>query len=105
MVNKYSESKYRWYVLSLGALTLAFCLSIPYICMPVLFNEISTDLRLNLVQVGWIWGLSMASGLITVFISGLLADRFGVKRILIFACFMIGLAGASRGLANNFASL
>ena len=57
MVNKYSESKYRWYVLSLGALALAFCLSAPCKCMPVLFDEISTDLGLSLVQVGWIWGL------------------------------------------------
>lgn len=105
MINIYSEFKYKWYVLSLGALTTIFCMAMPSICMPVLFNEISVDLGLSLVQVGWIWSLSLASGLITVFISGLLADRFGVKRILVFACFMIGLAGASRGLANNFAHL
>jgi ACS family glucarate transporter-like MFS transporter len=73
--------------------------------MPVLFKEISADLGLNLVQVGWIWGLLSLSGLLTVFISGLLADRFGAKRMIIFACSMAGLAGASRGLSNNFATL
>lgn len=73
--------------------------------MPVLFNEISVDLGLNLVQVGWIWGLSFASGLFTVLLSGLLADRFSAKRILIVICALGGLSGASRGLSNDFPSL
>ncbi|MFW9998415.1 MAG: MFS transporter, partial [Candidatus Odinarchaeota archaeon] len=105
MVNKYSESKCRWYVLCLSALTLTFCMAMPRICMPVLFKEISADLELSLVQIGWVWGLFSLSGLLTVFISGLLADRFGARRMLIFTCLMAGLTGASRGLANDFASL
>ncbi|MBN2062884.1 MAG: MFS transporter [Deltaproteobacteria bacterium] len=105
MINNYSESKYRWYVLSLAALTMTFCMCVPHICMPVLFNEISTDLGLDLVQVGWIWGFSFASGLFTVLISGLMADRFSAKRILIVICTLAGLSGASRGLANDFAGL
>jgi len=105
MVNEYTESKYRWYVLSLCTLTMAFSMAIPNICMPVLFNEIAADLRLNLVQVGWIWGFSLASGLLTVLVAGILADRIGTKCILIFACSMVGFAGASRGLANDFAGL
>ena len=96
MENKYTESKYRWYVLSLAALTLTFCLAMPHICMPVLFNEISAELGLSLVEVGWIWGFSAVSGFFTVFISGLLADRFGAKCMLIFACSMSGLAGFKR---------
>jgi ACS family glucarate transporter-like MFS transporter len=73
--------------------------------MPVLFNDLSIDLSLNLVQVGWIWGIFGMSGMITVFLSGILADRLGAKRLLIFACLTIGLSGASRGLANDFTSL
>ncbi|MFC1864075.1 hypothetical protein ACFL1Z_09020, partial [Thermodesulfobacteriota bacterium] len=99
------ESKYRWYAISLAAMTMTLCMAAPHICMPVLFNEISADLGLNLVQVGWIWGFSFASGLFTVLLSGLLADRFGAKRILIIACLMAGLTGASRGLATDFTSL
>jgi predicted MFS family arabinose efflux permease len=73
--------------------------------MSVLFDEISTELGLSLVQVGWIWGFYPLSGLFTIFIAGLLADRFGAKRILILACTLAGLAGASRGLATNFVGL
>ena len=105
MVNTYSESKYRWYVISLAALTMTFCAAMPLICMPVLFKEISADLGLSLVQVGWIWGFSMASGTFTVFVSGILVDCFGVRRLLIFACSAVGLTGASRGLANDFTCL
>ena len=105
MINKHIESNNKWYVLGLAAMTMTFCMSMPNICMPVLFNEISIDLGLSLVQVGWIWGLSMAAGILTVFLSGILVDHFGVKRILVFACLMIGLAGASRGLAKDFTSL
>jgi predicted MFS family arabinose efflux permease len=73
--------------------------------MSVLFDEISSDLELNLVQVGWIWGFYPMSGLFTIFIAGLLADRFGARRILIIVCTLIGLAGASRGLATDFIGL
>jgi predicted MFS family arabinose efflux permease len=105
MEDKHIESKYKWYALSLAALTLSFCMAMPHICMPVLFNEISADLGLSLVQVGWIWGFFPMSGLFVVFIAGLLADRFGSRRILVFACSMAGIAGASRGLSGNFHSL
>ena len=77
MEDKYTESKYRWYVISLSALTMTFCVAMPLLCMPVLFNEISAHLGLSLVQVGWIWGFFSLSGLFTVFIAGILADRFG----------------------------
>jgi predicted MFS family arabinose efflux permease len=73
--------------------------------MPVLFKEISADLGLSMVQIGWVWGFYPMSGLLIAFIAGLLADRFGAKRLLIFTCSMAGLAGASRGLANDFPSL
>ena len=105
MENKYTKSKYRWYVLCLAALTMLFCIAVPHICMSVLFNEISIELLLNLVQIGWIWGFSFASGLFTVLISGLLADRFSAERILVITCLLAGLSGASRGLTNDFASL
>jgi predicted MFS family arabinose efflux permease len=105
MGEKNTESNYRWYVISLAALTMTFCVAMPLICMSVLFNEISADLGLSLVQVGWVWGFFPLSGLFTVFIAGILADRFGARRILIFACSMVGLAGASRGLANDFIGL
>ncbi len=104
MVNK-NEANHKRYVLSLAALTFTFAFAMQQICMPVLFKEISEDLGLNLVEIGIVWGMTFLANLFTVFIGGLLADRYGAKRTLGIACFLAGLAGASRGLSWDFASL
>lgn len=104
MVNK-NEANHKRYVLSLAALTFTFAFAMQQICMPVLFKEISEDLSLNLVEIGMVWGMTFLASLFTVFIGGLLADRYGAKRTLGIACFLAGLAGASRGLSWDFASL
>ena len=106
MVNsKSSGSNYRWYVLSLAALTFTFVCAAPIVCMSVLFKEISDDLGLSLVQVGTIWGMPNFAALFVVFLGGLMADRFGARRVLGTACLLAGLAGAMRGLTGDFISL
>ena len=99
------ESRYRWYVLGLGALTYTCAMAMPRMCMPVLFKEISIDLGLSLVQIGGIWGTEFLSGIITGIAGGLLGDRFGVRRVLSIACLLAGGAGALRGLSSGFTSL
>jgi cyanate permease len=89
----------------LTALTLALGYAAPLMCMPVLFKEISDELGLNLVQVGTIWGMVFLAGLPIFLIAGMLGDRFGLKRIIIFSCFSVGIAGALRGLSSGFISL
>jgi MFS family permease len=100
-----SESTYRWYVLILAALTHTFAVAMPVMCMPVLFDEISKDLGLTLVQVGAIWGMGSLSGMFTGLIGGALGDRFGIRRTLSTACLLAGLTGALRGLSGNFVTL
>jgi len=80
-------------------------MAMPMMSMPVLFKEISDDLGLSLVQIGTVWGIAALAGIFVVLIGGLLGDRFGVKRILTVACFLAGLAGASRGLSGSFITL
>ncbi len=45
----------------------------------VLFDEMSKELDLNLVQMGWIWGIGFLTGIVTSLIGGALGDRFGAK--------------------------
>ena len=73
--------------------------------MPVLFAEMSEELRLSLVQIGAIWGTVSFAGLFAGLAGGMLGDRFGTKRTLAVACVALGIAGASRGLANGIVSL
>ena len=73
--------------------------------MPVLFDEISSELDLSLVQVGWIWGIGSVLGIVVGLIGGPVGDRFGPRRTLAVACFLMGIAGAARGLSNGFSML
>ena len=72
----------RFYMLTLAALTCTFTVAMPSMCMPVLFDEISADLGLSLVQIGSIWGLLFLPGAFVGLIGGPLGDRFGAKPTL-----------------------
>ncbi len=100
-----SDSLYRWYILTLAALTFTISVAVPSMAMPVLFDEISQELNLNLVQVGWIWGISALTGVLTALIGGTLGDRYGTKRILVAGCFLGGVTGASRGFSPDYMTL
>jgi MFS family permease len=77
----------------------------PEMCMPVLFKEISEELRLNLVEIGTVWGIVPLGSVVFLFVGGVLCDRFGVKRAMGVACLLAGVAGAMRGLSSGFVSL
>jgi MFS family permease len=102
---QYDQSNYKWYVLTLAAMTHTIAVAVPIMAMPVLFAEISKDLRLNLIEIGWIWGIGSLTGIITSLIGGALGDRFGARRIIMAGCFLAGLTGALRGLSNSFTAL
>jgi len=99
------ESKYRWYVLGLGVATHIFVVAMSRMCMPVLFQEISEDIGLDLVQIGMIWGIVGLAGVFTAFTYGIICDRFGASRTLGVACFLQGITGALRGLSGDFSDL
>jgi MFS family permease len=96
---------YKWLVLALAASTFTVVVAIPQMSLPVLFDEISAELGLSLVQIGWIWGAGSVMVILMGLIGGPLGDRFGPKRTLVMACLFMGIAGASRGLSNGFAML
>jgi len=103
--SKSSRPNSKWYVLSLAALSFTFTLAMQQVCMTVLFKEIAEDLGLSLVEVGMVWGIPALAALFIVFIGGLLADRYGARRVMGIACLLAGLTGALRGLAGDFTSL
>ncbi|MBU1206651.1 MAG: MFS transporter [Proteobacteria bacterium] len=98
-------SNYKWYVLTLAALTHTIVVGIPLMAIPVLFDEMSKELDLNLIQMGWIWGIGFLTGIVTSLIGGALGDRFGAKWTLAVCCFLSGITGALRGLSGDFVTL
>lgn len=99
------SKSYKWLILTLSALTFTFVVAIPQMSLPVLFDEISLELSLSLVQVGWIWGAGSVLGILVGLFGGPVGDRFGPRRTLAVACLLTGIAGAVRGLSNSFTVL
>jgi MFS family permease len=89
-------------MLALMTATATFVTTIAIACMPALFQEISDDLGLNLVQIGTIWGMSNLGGVFVSIIAGFLSDRFGMRSLLSVLCLMAGLTGSLRGLSNSY---
>ena len=96
---------YRWYVLSLAALTATLAVAMQNMCLPVLFEEIAEDLDLSLVQIGLIWGIGALASVPASLVGGTIGDRFGARRTLSVTCLLVGLAGALRGLSNDLVTL
>lgn len=96
---------YKWYILLLASLTNAVVVALPIMSMSVLFHQISIDLNLSLVQVGLIWGIGSLPALLSTLLAGGIADRFSPRRVIIGACIINGLLGASRGFATDFSTL
>lgn len=94
-----------WYLIFLASSTYALVRMLPMKCMPVLFKEISVDLGLNMVQIGFVWGMIPLGAAIILPICGMICDRFGVRRTLTVTCILTGLTGSMRGFAGDFATL
>ena len=97
-----TTSSYRWVMLATAALTSLLVYAMPAMSLPVLFPEIAADLELTIVQVGVIWAVSSLTGVFVVLVGGLLGDRYGTKKVLVVACLLSGLLGASRGFTGGF---
>ena len=103
--HRYESAALRWYILALATLTHTFVVAAPLMSLPVLFAEISGDLNLNLVQVGWVWGIGSLAGIFTSLLGGALGDRFGPRKTLMAGSLLAGLTGALRGVSGDFITL
>lgn len=104
MLNRASRPDRR-HILSLGFATHLFAVAMPMAAMPVLVNEISGDLGLSLVEIGSVWAASSLANAFISLPSGLIGDRFGVKRVLSISCLLAGLGIITKGLSNGFLML
>jgi cyanate permease len=104
-IGSQNGGSHRLYVLILASLTFTFTVAMQQICMTVLFKEIAADLGMDLVQVGVIWGIPPFAGVLSVFLAGMLADRYGAPRVMGIACILAGILGALRGTTDGFFTL
>jgi len=84
---------YKWLVLTLATFTFTFVVAIPQMSLPVMFDEISADLSLSLVQVGWIWGAGSVMGILV----GLIGGPVGLLAWTVGGAVVGGVAGKYLG--------
>ncbi len=96
------NQNYKWYILFLVVLTNMFVIAIPTMGVSVLAKEISDSLKLDLVQVGIIWGVGALPGIVTSLLGGAIGDKIGSKWVLVVGVLSAGLLGAARGFADGF---
>lgn len=98
-------SSYRWVILALCAMTPLFVVTLPNMSLPPLFDTLSHDLGMSLVETGMIWGTGSFMGIFFALIGGTLGDRFGTRATLFVTCLFTGLFGLTRAFAVDFPTL
>ncbi len=95
----------RRYAFGLAATINFFVFAAAMAALPVLFDEIADELGLNIVEIGAVWGLTSAVGVVSIIAGGILADRLGTRLVLALFCAGAGLFGALRGISGNLTEL
>ena len=79
---------YRWpmaiWTLLVGLFVGGMCVGF----LPPLFDEITEELGLTHTEIGIIWGATALGTLLTALAGGLLADRYGAKKIMAIGLFL-----------------
>lgn len=102
-MNKTSSSG-QWIALTLATVTGIIVFALSFLTNPVLFGEISADLDLTIVELGFVWGIGSFAGLLMNIPAGAIVDRLGTRRMLSGLCILGGIAGGLRAFSNSFAS-
>ena len=101
---KASGSPLRWAVLA-GVWLAYFCFGMTIVTLAPLVAEISADLNLSRSQMGVVLGAWQLVYIGSAIPLGILLDRTGVRRGLMFAFIMIAVSVALRSQAEGYASL
>ena len=70
--------------------------------IPPLFPRISQELNLNYAQIGSIVGALALGMLLFSLVGGVIADRFGIKKVISIAMLFASIFAGARGLADHY---
>jgi len=91
----------RWLLLlvsSVAGLTFSFCLQ----TVPPLMRLLVADFQISFTQAGLLMGLFTLPALLVALPSGVLLDRYGARRIALFAAVLLLLGNLLAALAVNY---
>jgi len=95
----------RRFLMIFGTFLLAMIVLVDRACISVAKDSIVKDLGLSNTQMGWVFSIFALSYALAQTPSGMLADRFGPRRILTGVVTLWSLLTSLTGAAWNFISL
>ncbi|WP_139956099.1 MFS transporter [Flavicella sediminum] len=104
-MNKTTKFFPRRYFMVLGTFLLSLLLYIDRVCISVAKDSISEDLLLSDKQMGWVLSVFALGYALCQTPSGILADKFGPRKILSAIVIIWSVFTAFTGLVWNFVSL
>ena len=95
---------FRWGIL-FGVWLAYYCFGLTIVTLAPLVTEISSDLNISYSQMGTILGAWQLIYIGSAIPLGILLDRIGIRRALMFAFAMIAISVVLRSTAENYTSL
>jgi CP family cyanate transporter-like MFS transporter len=95
---------YRWGVLA-GVWLSYYCFGLTIVTLAPLVSEISSDLHLTHSQMGTVLGAWQLVYIGSAIPLGMLLDRIGTRRAMMFAIVVIAISAALRSVADGYGSL
>jgi len=96
------DTRYKWWVLSMVASTTFFTMGLSWMCMPVLFREISEKTGWAMPDMIASWGMIPLAVMLFNLPAGLVGDRFGFRWVGGTGIVLCGVLGSLRGLAGTY---
>ena len=106
MTNHLEEnvSKYRWWILTMACLVNIIVIGLSWMCMPVLFTEISQKTGWSLAKLFASWGMIPLAIVFLNIPAGIIGDKFGTRWVAGIGIIIMGVVGALRGLSDTYAA-
>ena len=98
------KAPFRWCVLA-GIWLAYYCFGLTMVTLAPLVTEITSDLDISYSQMGTILGAWQLIYIASAIPLGILLDRIGVRRAIMFAFAMIAVSVVLRSYAEGYASL
>jgi CP family cyanate transporter-like MFS transporter len=95
---------YRWRVLA-GVWLSYYCFGLTIVTLAPLVSEISSDLHLTHSQIGTVLGAWQLVYIGSAIPLGILLDRIGTRRAMMFAIVVIAISAALRSVSGGYGSL
>jgi MFS family permease len=95
-------SSYRWWILIITSLVNIVVVNLAWMCMPVLFDEISQKTGWSIAKLFASWGLIPLAIAFLMIPAGLIGDRYGIRWVGGIGIIIMSIAGALRGFSDSY---